>query len=71
MLCGREDFGYQRALSERMARAIPGARLEWIEAAGHLSPLEQPGEVNRFLVPFVAEQLAHLPEGPAAPPSHR
>ncbi len=58
VLCGREDRGYPPALSERLARAIPGARLEWIEEAGHLSVLERPEEVNRLLVPFVAERLA-------------
>jgi 3-oxoadipate enol-lactonase len=58
VLCGRDDVGYQRTVSERMARAIPGARLEWIAGAGHLSPLERPEEVNRLLVPFVAELLA-------------
>jgi len=58
VLCGREDRGYPPALSEHIARAIPGARLEWIEGAGHLSPLERPEEVNRFLLPFVAERLA-------------
>jgi 3-oxoadipate enol-lactonase len=58
VLCGREDRGYPSALSEHMARAIPGARLEWIEEAGHLSALERPEEVNRFLVPFVAGLLA-------------
>jgi 3-oxoadipate enol-lactonase len=57
VLCGREDVGFQRALSVRLARAIPGARLDWIEGAGHLSPLERPEEVNRLLVPFVARLL--------------
>jgi pimeloyl-ACP methyl ester carboxylesterase len=58
VLCGREDRGYPPAVSERMARAIPGARLEWIEGAGHLSVLERPEEVNRRLLPFVAEQMS-------------
>ncbi len=53
VICGREDRGYPPALSEHMARALPGARLEWIEGAGHLSPMERPDEVNRVLVPFV------------------
>lgn len=58
VLCGREDRGYPPALSEHLARAIPGARLEWIEGAGHLSLLERPDEVNRSLIPFVAQQLS-------------
>jgi 3-oxoadipate enol-lactonase len=58
VLCGRKDHGNPPALSERIARAIPGARIEWIEEAGHLCPLERPEEVNRVLVPFVAERMA-------------
>jgi len=58
VLCGREDRGYPPALSEHIARAIPGARLEWIEGAGHLTPLERPEQVSRFLVPFVADRLS-------------
>jgi 3-oxoadipate enol-lactonase len=58
VLCGREDRGYPPALSERIVRAIPGARLEWIEEAGHLCPLERPEAVNRVLLPFVAERMA-------------
>jgi 3-oxoadipate enol-lactonase len=58
VLCGREDRSEPPALSEHMARAIPGARLEWIEEAGHLCLLERPEEVNRLLVPFVAAQMS-------------
>jgi len=58
VLCGREDRGYPPALSERLARAVPSARLEWIEEAGHSTPLERPEAVNRLLVPFVAAQLS-------------
>jgi pimeloyl-ACP methyl ester carboxylesterase len=36
-------------LSEEIAAAIPGAQLEFIENAGHLSTLEQPEAVNRAL----------------------
>src|SRR4051794_5075347 len=41
------------AISERLARELPDARLEVIAGAGHLPPLEQPAEtaalVRRFL----------------------
>jgi len=57
VVCGSEDAAHQRALSERMAGAIPGAKLEWVEGAGHLSQLERPEAVNRLLVPFVAGLL--------------
>ncbi len=37
-------------VSAEMARAIPGARLEVIEAAGHLTNLEAPATFNRLLL---------------------
>jgi pimeloyl-ACP methyl ester carboxylesterase len=55
--CGREDRATEPVHSERIAAAIPGARLAWIEQAGHVSALEQPAAVNAVLVPFVREQL--------------
>lgn len=42
-------------LSKVMADAIPGARLETIEGAGHLSNLEQPEEFNRLVSEFVQQ----------------
>ncbi len=56
VLCGRDDRSEPLALSEHIARAIPGARLEIIPQAGHNLPWERPEEVNRILVPFVAAQ---------------
>ncbi len=55
--CGREDRATEPVHSERIAAAIPGARLVWIEHAGHITALEQPEAVNAVLVPFVREQL--------------
>ena len=57
VLCGREDRATEPVHSERMAAAIPGARLAWIEDAGHASALEQPEAVNAVLGSFVREQL--------------
>jgi len=64
VLCGREDRGYPPKLSRNIADAIAGARFGPIEGAGHLAPLEQPEEVNRLLIPFVASQLGAI--GPEA-----
>lgn len=58
VVCGREDRATPPVHSERLAAAIPGARLAWIEDAGHLTALEQPEAVNAVLVPFVRAQLA-------------
>ena len=46
----REDIA---AMGEKLAGAIPGARLETIEGAGHLPSLEAPDELNRLLLNFL------------------
>jgi 3-oxoadipate enol-lactonase len=58
VICGREDRGYPPPLSEHLAGALPDGRLEWIEGAGHLSPMERPDEVNRVLVPFIRARMS-------------
>ncbi|MEX2372230.1 MAG: alpha/beta fold hydrolase [Dehalococcoidia bacterium] len=40
-------------LSQAIADAVPGAQLETIQGAGHLSNLEAPDEFNRILAAFV------------------
>lgn len=40
--CGRADQVTPPALSEDLATLVPGARLAWIEDAGHQTPIEQP-----------------------------
>jgi 3-oxoadipate enol-lactonase len=57
VLCGREDRATEPEHSERIAAAIPGAKLVLIDGAGHITALEQPKAVNAALVPFVASQL--------------
>lgn len=49
VMCGREDRITPPALSEELAQLIPGARLEWIDDAGHMTPLEQPQRVAALL----------------------
>jgi 3-oxoadipate enol-lactonase len=58
VVCGREDAATPPDKSEEIARGIRGAKLVFIEDAGHLSAVEQPQRVNDVLVPFVREQLA-------------
>jgi len=41
-----------------MASAVPGARLEVVAGAGHLPPMEAPGEVNALLLDFL-KSLPH------------
>ena len=47
--CGREDKVTPPALSQELANLVPGARLEWIEQAGHQTPLEQPARLAQLL----------------------
>jgi len=47
--CGREDRVTPPALSEEMAAAIPNARLELIDNAAHMLPMEAPESLTRLL----------------------
>ena len=55
VLCGAEDRVTPPALSEELARMVPGARLELIPGAGHLSNLERPAHFNRLVGDFIAQ----------------
>jgi len=52
--CGDEDAATPLFRSERMARALPNARLETIPGSGHLACLEAPLTVNRLLRDLLA-----------------
>jgi 3-oxoadipate enol-lactonase len=53
VVVGTGDLPDMQALAEKLARELPNARLETIEAAGHLPSLETPAELNRLLVDFL------------------
>ena len=53
ILVGAEDTLTPPADSEALAKTVPGAQLEVIPAAGHLSNLEQPTAFNRALDAFL------------------
>ncbi|MFO0461095.1 MAG: alpha/beta fold hydrolase [Burkholderiales bacterium] len=55
--CGELDRIVPPAMSEALAAAIPGARLERIADAGHMLPIERPQAV----VDLVRQALAHGP----------
>ncbi len=55
VLCGAEDRITPPALSEELAALIPGARLELIDAAGHLANAEQPAAFNVAVDAFLSE----------------
>lgn len=49
ILCGAEDSLCPPAWHRDMAARVPGARLEIVEASGHLPPLEQPERFSHIL----------------------
>lgn len=53
VIVGDEDKLTPVAMSRRMAEAIPGARLDVIADAGHLSNIEQPAAFNAVLREFL------------------
>jgi pimeloyl-ACP methyl ester carboxylesterase len=62
VLAGVEDAITPAAECEAMAAAIPGARYVPIPAAGHLTPMERPGDAAAAaLSEFFAENLPEAP----------
>ncbi|MET0744959.1 MAG: alpha/beta hydrolase [Microvirga sp.] len=60
VMVGRQDRWSPLAQHEEIASLIPGARLVVIEDSGHMSPVEQPGQVNRALLDWLG-----FPDAPA------
>ena len=58
VVCGRDDTSTPPARSEEIARGIRGATLTWIEAAGHMAPIERPAAVCDALAKLVRDALA-------------
>jgi len=54
VLVGDQDAGTPPAMARELAAAIPGARLEVIEGAAHLSNIEQAATFNKLLTGFLA-----------------
>jgi 3-oxoadipate enol-lactonase len=54
VIAGREDAGTPVAMSEVMAKGIPGAKLEVLEGASHLSAVEKPDAFARLVLSFLA-----------------
>jgi pimeloyl-ACP methyl ester carboxylesterase len=55
VLVGRNDAISTPAEMRSIAEAIPDARLVEISAAGHMSPMENPAEVNAAIGAFLAD----------------
>jgi pimeloyl-ACP methyl ester carboxylesterase len=71
VVAGREDQLMPVALLEELARGIPGARLEVLEACGHMASMEKPREVIALLREWMTGRVEPIPEFPveAPPPS--
>ncbi|HWE97759.1 MAG TPA: alpha/beta fold hydrolase [Tepidisphaeraceae bacterium] len=54
ILVGEEDAITPLAVAQSMQRQIPRAELKIVRGAGHMSPMEQPEQVNQALANFVA-----------------
>jgi pimeloyl-ACP methyl ester carboxylesterase len=54
-MTGREDNLIPVSEAEDMAKAVPGSRLEVVERAGHLIPLENPSYFQKILKKFCAD----------------
>jgi pimeloyl-ACP methyl ester carboxylesterase len=53
IIVGENDVATPPEMSERMQTRIPDARLVIISAAGHMTPIEQPGAMNAVLEEFL------------------
>lgn len=53
VVTGAEDVIIKPEDARALASAIPGARLQVIEAAGHLPPIERPDAFNQALLDFL------------------
>ena len=51
---GDEDKLTPPDLAREIAAAVPGARFRLIEGAGHLAPMERPGEVTALLLDWLS-----------------
>lgn len=57
VLVGADDQSRPPCEAQQMAESIPDARLEVIADAGHISNLEQPGQVTKLLANFLEKVL--------------
>jgi pimeloyl-ACP methyl ester carboxylesterase len=62
VLCGEEDKVTPPELSRELAALIPGARLELVAAAGHLTNIEQPRAFNQLVADFIADAERDRPQ---------
>jgi pimeloyl-ACP methyl ester carboxylesterase len=54
VVAARDDALMPVELLRELADGIPGARMAVIERCGHVSPIEQPAEVSKLLIEWLA-----------------
>ena len=69
VICGTNDVLTPPAEARRIARLIPGARLEMLEGAGHMAMLEQSEAVDRLITDFAHEVSRAARRATSAPGS--
>lgn len=57
VIAGDEDVAVPTAMAHEVAAGIAGAEFATITQAGHLAPLEQPGQWNRVVGEFLGQKL--------------
>jgi len=55
VISGKEDSVIMPSQSEFLFNNIPGAQLQIIEKAGHLSNIEQPEAFNKIIQSFISK----------------
>ena len=55
VLIGEEDLPDMHAISDRLAREIPGARQATIAATAHVPSMERPAEFDELVLGFLEE----------------
>lgn len=61
VLCGREDKVTPPAASQELHRLLPHAAMQWLDQAGHQTPLEQPGAVADHLLTLLRQAAIASP----------
>ncbi len=67
LVWGRQDRVIPVRDAKAFARAMPGLRVELLDATGHVAMLERPARFNALLEELLAEQPAAVPARAAAP----
>jgi 3-oxoadipate enol-lactonase len=58
LIVGEEDVSDMHVIGQRLAREIPGARLETIPDTAHVPNMERPREFDELVLPFLREHAA-------------